>query len=108
MSFIFVANFPERTLLYTALSRKTSKVKTIPKRLGRISRANPVNIDTEGGGGVGGWCGAGPKSVPINGVSVSRGGTWVCFGLVCAARDSKLALRSKKNFPYPVGRHIPV
>ena len=27
------------------------------------------------------------------------GGTWVFFGWVCAARDSKLAPRSKKNFP---------
>ena len=27
------------------------------------------------------------------------GGTWVCFGWVCAARDSKLAPRSKKNSP---------
>ena len=26
------------------------------------------------------------------------GGTWVFFGRVCAARDSKLAPRSKKNF----------
>ena len=27
------------------------------------------------------------------------GGTWVFFGWVCAARDSKLAPRSGKNFP---------
>ena len=27
------------------------------------------------------------------------GGTWVFFGWVCAARDPKLAPRSKKNFP---------
>ena len=27
------------------------------------------------------------------------GGTWVFFGLVCAARDSTLAPRSEKNFP---------
>ena len=27
------------------------------------------------------------------------GGTWVFFGWVCAARDSKLAPRPKKNFP---------
>ena len=27
------------------------------------------------------------------------GGTWVFLGGVCAARDSKLAPRSKKNFP---------
>ena len=27
------------------------------------------------------------------------GGTWVFFGWVCAARDSKLAPRSKKNSP---------
>ena len=27
------------------------------------------------------------------------GGTWVFFGWVCAARDFKLAPRSKKNFP---------
>ena len=27
------------------------------------------------------------------------GGTWVFFGWVCAAQDSKLAPRSKKNFP---------
>ena len=27
------------------------------------------------------------------------GGTWVFFRWVCAARDSKLALRSRKNFP---------
>ena len=26
------------------------------------------------------------------------GGTWVFFGWVCAARDSKLAPRSKKTF----------
>ena len=26
------------------------------------------------------------------------GGTWVFFGWVCAARDSKLASRSKKKF----------
>ena len=45
-------------------------MKTIPKRLGRISRANPVNIDTGVGGG--GWE-AGHKSVPINGVSVLSG-----------------------------------
>ena len=33
------------------------------------------------------------------------GDTWVFFGWVCAARESKLAPRSKKNFPknrYPV------
>ena len=33
------------------------------------------------------------------------GGTWVFFGCVCVARDSKLAPRSKKNFSwnwYPV------
>ena len=27
------------------------------------------------------------------------GGTWVFFGWVCAARDSNLAPRSRKNFP---------
>ena len=27
------------------------------------------------------------------------GDTWIIFGWVCAARDSKLAPRSKKNFP---------
>ena len=27
------------------------------------------------------------------------GGAWVFFGWECAARDSKLAPRSKKNFP---------
>ena len=27
------------------------------------------------------------------------GGTWVFFGWVCAAQDSKLAPRSKKKFP---------
>ena len=27
------------------------------------------------------------------------GGTWVLFGWVCAARDSKLSPRSKKKFP---------
>ena len=27
------------------------------------------------------------------------GGTWVVFGWVCAAQDSKLAPRSKKKFP---------
>ena len=35
----------------------------------------------------------------------SRGGTWVFFGWVCAARDSKLAPHSKKKFPsnwYPI------
>ena len=33
------------------------------------------------------------------------GGTWVFFGWVCASRDSKMAPRSRKNFPlnwYPV------
>ena len=29
----------------------------------------------------------------------ARGGIWVFFGWVCAARDSKLASRSKKKFP---------
>ena len=29
----------------------------------------------------------------------SRGDTWVFFGWACAARDSKLAPRSKKKFP---------
>ena len=33
------------------------------------------------------------------GGSFARGSTWVFFGWVCAARDSKLAPRSKKNFP---------
>ena len=28
----------------------------------------------------------------------SRGGTWIFSGWVCAARDSKLAPRSKKKF----------
>ena len=28
-----------------------------------------------------------------------EGGTWVFFGWVCAARDSKLTPRSRKNFP---------
>ena len=27
------------------------------------------------------------------------GGTWVYLGRICAARGSKLAPRSKKNFP---------
>ena len=31
--------------------------------------------------------------------SPGGGGTWVFFGWVCAARDSKLAPRSRKNFP---------
>ena len=36
----------------------------------------------------------------IEAVSIPRGGgTWVFFGWVCAARDSKLAPRSEKNFP---------
>ena len=30
---------------------------------------------------------------------IPGGGTWVFFGWVCAARDSKLAPRSKKKFP---------
>ena len=30
---------------------------------------------------------------------VPGGGTWVFFGWVCAARDSKLAPHSKKYFP---------
>ena len=30
---------------------------------------------------------------------IPRGGTWVFFGWVCAARYSKLAPRSKKKFP---------
>ena len=36
---------------------------------------------------------------------MAQGGTWVFFGWVCAARDSKLAPRSTKKFPsniYPV------
>ena len=28
-----------------------------------------------------------------------EGGTWVFFGWVCAARDSKLVPRSRKNLP---------
>ena len=32
-------------------------------------------------------------------VITREGGTWVFFGRVCAARDSKLAPRSKKNSP---------
>ena len=32
-------------------------------------------------------------------VTPGGGGTWVFFGWVCAARDSKLAPRSRKNFP---------
>ena len=31
--------------------------------------------------------------------AVPGGGTWVFFGWVCAAWDSKLAPRSKKKFP---------
>ena len=31
--------------------------------------------------------------------STPGGGTWVFFGWVCAARDSKLAPRSRKIFP---------
>ena len=31
--------------------------------------------------------------------SPGRGGTWVFFGWVCAARDFKLTARSKKNSP---------
>ena len=27
------------------------------------------------------------------------GGAWVFFGWVCAARNTKLATRSRKNFP---------
>ena len=34
----------------------------------------------------------------IRGGGLGRG-TWVFFGWVCAARDSKLAPHSKKNFP---------
>ena len=30
---------------------------------------------------------------------LARGGTWIIFGWVGAARDSKLAPRSKKHFP---------
>ena len=33
------------------------------------------------------------------GNTVARGGTWVFFGWVRAARDLKLAPRSKKKFP---------
>ena len=39
------------------------------------------------------------------------GGTWVFFGWVCAARDSKLAPRSKKKFPLkliPRSRNGPI
>ena len=31
--------------------------------------------------------------------TIPGGGTWVFFGWVCATWDSKLAPRSKKNFP---------
>ena len=47
-----------------------------------------------------------PQQPPKLGLSPGGGGvTWVFFGWVCSARDSKLAPRSKKNFPsnwYPV------
>ena len=32
-------------------------------------------------------------------VKIPGGDTWVFFGWVCAARDSKLAPRSRKHFP---------
>ena len=32
-------------------------------------------------------------------IEARGGGTWVFFGWVCAARDSKMAPRSGKNFP---------
>ena len=35
----------------------------------------------------------------VGGSIPARGGTWVFFGWVCAAQDSKLAPRSGKNFP---------
>ena len=35
-------------------------------------------------------------SIPVSGEVSRGGGTWVFFGWVCAARDSKLAPRSKK------------
>ena len=35
----------------------------------------------------------------ITPVKPLRGGTWVFFGWVCAARESKLAPRSKRNSP---------
>ena len=34
-----------------------------------------------------------------NNISLRGGGTWVFFGWVCAARDTKLAPCSKKNLP---------
>ena len=38
-------------------------------------------------------------SVPQMLLPGGGGGTWVFFGWICAARDSKLAPRSKNNFP---------
>ena len=37
--------------------------------------------------------------VGCRGETPGGGGTWVFFGWECAARDSKLGPRSKKNFP---------
>ena len=39
------------------------------------------------------------QSSDEDGEYIARGGTWVFFGWVCAARDSKLAPRSKNKFP---------
>ena len=36
---------------------------------------------------------------PVQPSVAPGGGTWVFFGWVCAARDSKMAPRSGKNFP---------
>ena len=38
-------------------------------------------------------------SVILRDEYLTRGVTWVFFGWVCAARDSKMAPRSGKNFP---------
>ena len=37
--------------------------------------------------------------VKVKGTPDAGGGTWVFFGWVCAAWDSKLVPRSRKNFP---------
>ena len=55
-------------------------------------------------------------STPLEGLNEGstpggRGGTWVFFGRVCAARNSKLAPRSKKKIPLkliPRSRNGPI
>ena len=60
-------------------------------KLGVQNRLDSAGIDFKAVPGLSELCAEDPGG--------GGGGTWVFFGWVCAARDSKLAPRSKKNFP---------